>query len=115
MDTRNGHTTQALLRLTSLCAVAAHGFEPRGTTFIGTLGDVDALLSDELLLDIMRASAPILSTRRMGTSTTVQAEFVSPRPPKYAYIGLLRREILLFVDRLLQCRYGRRFGHVSAV
>lgn len=63
----------------------------------------------------MRASSPIRSVRRMGTSTTVRAEFESPCLPKYAYIGLFSHGKLLFVDRPLQCRHCERFGHVPAV
>lgn len=75
---------------------------------------IDASLSDEFVLGIMRTSGHIRNARRMGTSTTVRGEFESPRLPKYAYVGLLRHEILLFVDRPLHCRHCGRFGYVSA-
>lgn len=101
INTKNDQTTQSLLRLTSLCVIAFRGFEPGGILYTR--------------LGIMRASAPIRSVRRMGTSTTVRVHFCTPRLTKCAYVGLLCHEMLPFVDRPLQCSRCGHFGHVSAV
>lgn len=116
VDTRNGQTTGSLLRLTSLCGITVRGFEPRGTTSsVGMLRDVDASLSDENLLAKMRSSAPIRGVRRMGKSSTIRVEFESAQLPQYVYLGLVRHEVLLFVERPLQCHRCGYFGHVSTV
>lgn len=105
-EQRNDRTTQALLQLTSSCGIAVRSFELRGTT---------TSIGNESLLGLMCASDPIRSVHRMGTSTTVRAEFESPRLPKCEYVVLLRQDTLLLIDRPLRCRHCGRFGHVSAV
>lgn len=115
VDTRNGQTTQLLLKLTTLCGIKVRAFEPRGkTSSVGVIHDVDPELTDAVLLASMRSDAPIKEVRRLGKSRTVRIEFQSPTLPEHAYVGLVRHQVTLHVNSPLQCKKCGHFGHVSA-
>lgn len=116
VETRNGLTTRALLKLTSICGVPVRVYEPRSAhTSVGTIHFLDTELSDEALLESVRSVVPIRAVRRLGSSQTVRIDFDSPSLPQHVYVGLVRHAVDTFISSPVQCRRCGVFGHVLAV
>lgn len=63
--------------LHSLCAVSVHAFvQSRKSMCLSEVHRIDSSLPDSSLLDSIRASVPIRSIYRLGTSQSLRIEFV---------------------------------------
>ncbi|XP_040078499.1 uncharacterized protein LOC120850154 [Ixodes scapularis] len=117
VDTRNQESTASLLRIRKLVGIAVRAYEPRNpNTAVGIIRDVDASISEKVLLRNLSANmTKITQVRRFADTETVRVTFASATLPEHVFLGRVRHKVELYVDRPAQCRKCGKFGHVKPV
>lgn len=108
---------EVLLNLKELCTTPVRAFllSPPNTC-LGLIRDVELGLSDDDILNQIRAPVKIWGVRRLGEkSKLVKIVFLGKTRPDSLFYGLVRTPVLPFKVKALQCRRCFHYGHIAAV
>lgn len=116
VDTRNGMSTNVLLKCSDLCGIQVRAYQPLGHPAItGIIKNVDAGIQDEALPKHVRSTVRLVKMRRLGQSTVIKLTFYGDKLPEYVSLGHVRHQVFPFTERPIQCNNCCRFGHREAV
>ncbi|CAN7978660.1 unnamed protein product, partial [Ixodes persulcatus] len=104
---------EVLLNLKELCTTPVRAFLPSPpNTCLGLIRDVELGLSDDDILNQIRAPVKIWGVRRLGEkSKLVKIVFLGKTRPDFLFYGLVRTPVLPFKVKALQCRRCFHYGH----
>lgn len=113
IDTRNRDATKALLALTTIGGIQVQAYEPlpRDSAACVIYGVTPDITDEELRMTV-RATAPVISVRRLGSSETVKVLLRTDTLPECVTIGYTRYKTVPFVEKPRQCSKCNGLGHI---
>lgn len=115
LDTRNMESTKALLGVTILCGIPVQAYTPRSPDkAVGVIRGLPTDMTNTDVQNAVRATVPVVSARRLGSSEVVQMVFQGTKAPEHVSIGYTRFKVLPYIERPRQCTKCRRFGHIAS-